>query len=95
MDATDGFAGLGSSAVAYLDDEYTRKSKLVFPTIQSDFGSTTAVEDSVRTINIALGFHSLAEHSSLFVPLSLGSSGWRSPGEPRQFPQVIYDVSIV
>ncbi|PSN51241.1 Protein misato [Blattella germanica] len=94
MDGTDGFAGLGASAVEYLEDEYSRKSKLVFPAVQSDFGNSTPVKDSIRAINLALGFHSLAEHSSLFVPLSLGSSGWREPGPPRLFPHLLYNRSL-
>jgi hypothetical protein len=42
LDGFDGFAGLGTSAVEYLEDEYSTKSKLVFPSIPSDFSNTTS-----------------------------------------------------
>jgi hypothetical protein len=93
VDGTDGFAGLGTSAVEYLEEEYSTKSKLVFPVIPSDFINTTPLWDSVRVLNLALSFSSLADHSSLFVPLCMGSSGWRQPGIPRQFPHMLYNVS--
>lgn len=93
LDGSDGYAGLGTSALEYLEDEYSTKSKLVFPTIPSEFSNTTTFQDSVRLLNLALGFHSLAEHSSLFVPLCMGSSGWRQPGVPRDFPHLRYNVS--
>ncbi|KDR19639.1 protein misato homolog 1 isoform X2 [Zootermopsis nevadensis] len=94
LDGSDGFAGLGTSALEYLEDEYSTKSKLVFPTIPSEFSNTTTFQDSVRLLNLALGFHSLAEHSSLFVPLCMGSSGWRQPGVPRDFPHLRYNSSL-
>jgi hypothetical protein len=93
LDGSDGFAGLGTSAVEYLEDEYSTKSKLVFPSIPSEFSNITPLQDNVRLLNLALTFHSLAEHSSLFVPLCLDSSGWRQPGVPRQFPHLRYNVS--
>jgi len=95
LDGSDGFAGLGTSAVEYLEDEYSTKSKLVFPSIPSDFSNTTPLQDNIRTLNIALAFHSLAEHSCLFVPLCLGSSGWKQPGVPREFPHLQYNVSNI
>ncbi|XP_069672251.1 protein misato homolog 1 [Periplaneta americana] len=94
MDGTDGFAGLGTSVVEYLEDEYSTKSKLVFPTISSEFSNTTPVKDNIRMLNLTLGFHCLSEHSSLFVPLCTGSSGWRQPGPPRVFPHLLYDKSL-
>jgi len=95
LDGSDGFAGLGTSAVEYLEDEYSTKSKLVFPSIPSDFSNTTPLQDNMRILNIALAFHSLAEHSCLFVPLCLGSSGWKQPGVPREFPHLQYNVSNI
>jgi hypothetical protein len=94
LDGSDGFAGLGTSAVEYLEDEYSTKSKLVFPSIPSDFSNTTPLQDNMRILNIALAFHSLAEHSCLFVPLCLGSSGWKQPGVPREFPHLQYNKSL-
>jgi len=95
LDGSDGFAGLGTSAVEYLEDEYSTKSKLVFPSIPSDFSNTTPLQDNMRILNITLAFHSLAEHSCLFVPLCLGSSGWKQPGVPREFPHLQYNVSNI
>ncbi|XP_067002875.2 protein misato homolog 1 isoform X2 [Anabrus simplex] len=94
MDGTDGFGGLGSSVVQYLQDEYPRKSVLAFPAIQSNFTDSSPTNDSLRVINLTLLFSKLAEHSSLFVPLSVASLGWRKPGPPREFRYLRYNNSL-
>lgn len=104
LDANNAFSGLTSACLEYLQDEYERKAVLALPLIPphySDYNFDTTegeckslIKDSLRVLNIALGFSSLAERSSLFVPLSVGSTGWRQPGPKRNFNHLIYDVSF-
>jgi hypothetical protein len=68
---------------------------LVFPTIPAEFSNTAPLQENIRIMNLTLGFHSLVEHSSLCVPLCLGSSGWKQPGVPREFPHLRYNVSNI
>ncbi|KAK9883944.1 hypothetical protein WA026_004884 [Henosepilachna vigintioctopunctata] len=99
LDAVDGFAGLSTSCIEYLQDEY-RRSVLAFPTIPSfysDYNFKTETErhqslikDSNRVLNIAFCFNALQENSSLFVPLCTGEKGWRQPGKMRNFSHCKY-----
>lgn len=103
-DSTNAFAGLSSSCLEYLHDEYDRKSLLVFPVIPShfpdnDFDSDedkvkSLMNDSVRVLNLAFSFNEFNSYSNLFVPLSLGGMGWRQPGPKRQLQHVNYNVSF-
>ncbi|XP_047117531.1 protein misato [Schistocerca piceifrons] len=94
-DSTDGFSGLCSGLLEHLADEYRGKSSLTFPTIRSTYPGSTPLQDSIRTVNILLGFTSWAEHSSLLVPLSTASSGWRTVGPPRHFPLLQYNADLL
>lgn len=88
----------------YLQDEYERKSILTFPVIPSFYTDysynddeqqqLSILKDSTRVLNMALSISSLSEYSSLLVPLSTGSTGWRQPGPKREFNHVVYNVSI-
>ncbi|KAJ8947875.1 hypothetical protein NQ318_010021 [Aromia moschata] len=102
-DCTNAFAGLSSSCVEHLKDDYDKSALLIFPVMPSYFPDrVTSVEeryqslanDSVRVLNMALGFSAFSEHASLFVPLSVGSKGWRKPGPKRQFDLVEYDHEL-
>lgn len=89
-DSTNAFAGLSSSCIQHLRDEYDRKPILVFPLIPSHFPDNeydsdkgkvhSLMNDSVRVLNLAFGFNELNLYSNLFVPLSTGKIGWRQPG---------------
>lgn len=92
MDASDGFSGIGASSLQHLEDEYSSKSVLVFPSIPSS-PAATPTADCIRAINTALLFPKLNEHSSLFVPICLGSSGWKQPGAAREFPHLKYNIN--
>ncbi|KAK5649088.1 hypothetical protein RI129_003980 [Pyrocoelia pectoralis] len=95
LDATNGFSGLTSSCLEYINDEYERKSILAFPVIPSHYVDSEderrPLKDSICVLNLALAFEMLQEKSSLFVPLCTGSNGWRKPGEPRKFYHVSYN----
>lgn len=64
----------------------------VIPPKVKDFQyADEATSDSIRVINTAFSYAKLSEFSSLFVPLSTMSRGWRSVDEPRQLPHINYD----
>lgn len=98
-DAYDAFSGLSTACLEYLKDEYERKSIFTLPLIPGYYSDYSfdddhkmVTNDSLRVLNVALCFSALTENSSLFVPLSVGSTGWRQPGPKRNFNHVIYDV---
>ncbi|XP_072393541.1 protein misato [Diabrotica undecimpunctata] len=103
-DCTNAFAGLSSSCLEYIRDEYDRKSVLLLPVIPSyfpdnDFSSEeeknqSLINDSVRVLNMTLGFNEFSAYSSLTVPLSIGSKGWRQPGPPRIFKNLDYNHKL-
>nr|XP_023030368.1 protein misato [Leptinotarsa decemlineata] len=103
-DCTNAFGGLTSSCMEHLQDDYGRKSILVFPVIPSHFPDNeyqteeeklqSVIIDSVRMLNVALSFNEFTENSSLLVPLSVGSTGWRQPGLKREFRNVVYDPKL-
>ncbi|KAB0803996.1 hypothetical protein PPYR_00966 [Photinus pyralis] len=98
LDATNGFSGLTSSCLEYINDEYERKSVLAFPVIPSryvdDEEERRPLKDSICVMNLALAFEMLRERTSLFVPLCTGATGWRKPGEPRKFHHVSYNHNL-
>lgn len=64
----------------------------VIPPKVKDFThADEATSDSIRVINTAFSYAKLSEFSSLFIPLSTMSRGWRSVDEPRQLPHINYD----
>ncbi|CAH1981359.1 unnamed protein product [Acanthoscelides obtectus] len=98
-DSFTAFGGLASGCLEHLRDEYDRKSILVFPVIPSHFPTTndcttaqSVINDSVRTVNLALSFNQFATHSSMFVPLSTSTRSWRQAGPGRNFQYIDYDA---
>lgn len=95
---------MSSSCIQHLRDDYDRKSILVFPLIPSHYPDNnydsdegkvqSLINDSVRVLNLALGFNELNLYSNLFVPLSTGEMGWRQPGPKRNLQHINYNVSI-
>lgn len=94
FDCVDGFSGLTSECLEYLNDEYSY-STLVFPVmppvIPQFKNCDTPMSDSIRVANIAMSYSHLSENCSLFVPLSTMTRGWRQLSNPRKFPLVSYD----
>ncbi|XP_049284419.1 protein misato [Anopheles funestus] len=94
FDCCDGFSGLAIKLLEHLQDEYG-KSSLVFPVFPPKApmfkNADEAMSDSIRVVNTALAFAQLAEHCSLFVPLSTMGRCWRNVGEPRSLPNLVYD----
>lgn len=97
LDANNAFCGLATSCLEHLQDEYERKTIFAMPLLPPYYKKTNEDDEnksSLRVLNTALGFSFLAEKSSLFVPLSLASNGWKQPGPQRNFNHVNYDVRL-
>ncbi|XP_075217245.1 misato mitochondrial distribution and morphology regulator [Lycorma delicatula] len=94
LDGHDGFSGLSSGCLQYINDEYATKAVLAFLCLPADFPSTTVIEDSKRVVNIALTVSSLPDLSSLFSPISPIKEGWRKPKEFRVYPYLNYDPEL-
>lgn len=90
-DATDGFAGLCSSALQYIKDEYPSKACLVFPVIPP---RTSDSNFRLRNINTALLIASLSEMADMFSPLSLSADCWNQTESYREFPHLAYNPSL-
>ena len=92
LDSTDGFAGLGSSCIQHLRDEYG-KSILTFPTFDGTSTEPTAAE-LVKIVNTVLCWQTIGEHSSLFSPLGCRNEIWPQTGNSREFSNITYDPRI-
>lgn len=94
LDAIDGFSGVAVKCMEYLEDEYS-KSILAFPLIPcrtKNFQfADEGMSETIRLVNIAFSYTKLSEFSSMFVPLSTMERGFRSLGDPRKFPNILYD----
>ncbi|XP_022907256.2 protein misato [Onthophagus taurus] len=104
FDGTDGFAGLSSSCIEHLRDEYHKKSILAIPIIPSHYKDydliseederKSQINDSLRIINLAMCFHDLSELSSIFIPLSTIENGWKRPFVNRSFKNITYNNKL-
>ncbi|XP_031847149.1 misato mitochondrial distribution and morphology regulator [Nomia melanderi] len=92
LDSVDGFGGLGASCIEHLRDEYG-KSILSFPCMDSR-RSDPSKFDLIKSVNTALCWQQIGEHSSLYSPLCCGQTGWPQPGEPRTFDYLSYDSGL-
>lgn len=93
FDCVDGFSGLTMKCLELIEDEYSKSIlaiPLIPPRVSNCRNADEAMSDSIRLINIAMTYANLSEFSSLFVPLSTMSRGWRQIGLPRQFPNLNY-----
>lgn len=93
MDTHNGFGGLGSELLKYVQEEFPRKGILTFGFTPANVDDTTATARASRIINSALVFDKTCEHSSLFVPASLASSIWRALGAPVKMRNVTFNTS--
>lgn len=93
IDTHDGFGGLGVGLTRYLEDEFPGKGIFTFGFTPADVPDNNALARSTRIINSALAYDGLSTHSSLFVPVSLAKSLWKSLGQPVEFPHLNYKPS--
>lgn len=95
FDGEDGFAGLASSTLQHINDEYN-KTSICFPVFapnprtfkQADSNLT----DTIRVVNIAMSYANLIEDqaSALIVPLSTAAKVWRRSYGSRKLPLYEY-----
>ena len=91
LDTHDGFGGLGAGILKHIEEEYPGKGILTFGLTPSNTPDNTAQARSSRIINSALAYDKACTHSSLFVPLSLATSLWRTVGAVAKFPYLSYE----
>lgn len=75
MDSLNGFSGLASKTLEYLNDEYYNKNIIAMP-VMSDNSINDNENSELHAVNTSLLFSSLFEHSNMFVPLATSSGGW-------------------
>ncbi|XP_059174651.1 protein misato homolog 1-like [Physella acuta] len=94
MDSHNAFAGLASSVLSYLMEEFSNKSRLSFSLTPTTAPDQTPAERSARLLNSALGLYHCSNSSSLYVPVSLASTLWKSIGKPIDFPHLTYKAQL-
>ncbi|OAD59046.1 Protein misato [Eufriesea mexicana] len=92
QDSVDGFAGIGTSCMQHLRDEYG-KSILSFPCMDSK-KSEPSTSNLIKALNTALCWQSVEEYASLFSPLCCGQTVWPQIGDPRIFDHLTYNSEL-
>ncbi|KAJ8304930.1 hypothetical protein KUTeg_018513 [Tegillarca granosa] len=90
IDTNDGFGGLGSDIVQYLQDEYSTKGLFTFGLTPSTLPDNTASLRANRILNSVITYSRCIHNSSLFSPLSLADSLWKTVGPSVQLPYLNY-----
>ncbi|KAM9838752.1 protein misato homolog 1 [Aulostomus maculatus] len=93
-DLADGFAGLGSKVTEMLQDAYGGRGILTWGLAPVSHPNSTPMMDLYHLLNCTLGTVHLANHSSLFCPLTLRGDLGRRPSSPVAFPYLNYDPSM-
>ncbi|XP_061597999.1 protein misato homolog 1 [Cololabis saira] len=93
-DLADGFSGLGSRLTELLQDSYGGRGILTWGAAPVSHPHSTPVKDLYRLLNCTLGTIHMANHSSLFCPLTLRGGLGRRPTSPPLFPHLSYDPSV-
>uniref|UniRef100_A0A3Q0SMA0 Protein misato homolog 1 n=1 Tax=Amphilophus citrinellus TaxID=61819 RepID=A0A3Q0SMA0_AMPCI len=92
-DLSDGFAGLGSKVTELLRDSYGGRGILTWGLLPVSHPDSV-MKDLYRLLNCTLGMVHMADHSSLFCPLTLRGGLGRRPSSPTAFPHLSYDPSL-
>lgn len=92
VDTHDGFGGVGAQTLQHLADEYTSKSVMTFGFTPANLPDDTPVSRANRILNSALSYQKCFTHSSLFFPLSLANSLWKTLGNYADFPQLDFKM---
>ncbi|XP_037934888.1 protein misato-like [Teleopsis dalmanni] len=93
FDCYNGFSGLASKCLEYINDEYT-KANFVVPVYSPKNilfeNADEPMSDSIRVVNSALAFNALTEQASMFMPISTQDRVWRQLGKSREISLVNY-----
>ncbi|XP_060066372.1 protein misato homolog 1-like [Ylistrum balloti] len=90
LDTFDGFGGLGSHVLQHLEDEYSSKGIFTFAVTPNNLPDNTPQNRANRILNSAISFSKCWSNSSLFVPMCLANSLWKTVGPPVQLPHLQY-----
>ncbi|XP_034017414.1 protein misato homolog 1 [Thalassophryne amazonica] len=93
-DLADGVSGLGSKVTELLQDSYSGRGILTWGLAPVDHPNSTPMMDLYHLLNTTLGMVHLANHSSVFCPLTLRGGLCRRPTSPAVFPHLNYDPSL-
>jgi len=91
MDSLNGFGGLASKILEYLNDEYYNKNIIAMP-VMSDNYIIGDDNSELHAANTSLLFTSLFEHSNMFVPLTTSSGGWEKSQSHLNLDYLSYKV---
>lgn len=91
MDSLNGFSGLASKTLEYLNDEYSNKTIIAMP-VMSDNYIIGNENSELQAINTTLLFSSLFEHSNMFVPLTTSTGGWAKSQNHLNLEYLSYKV---
>lgn len=96
FDSCNGFSGITSLVMQHLDDEYSRRASICFPTFQSSKPPPYKdIKDQMhRLYAILLSLSSMTSYSSLFSPLALSSDVIKFSEPHRKFPFLQYNPSV-
>ncbi|XP_078313704.1 protein misato homolog 1-like isoform X2 [Crassostrea virginica] len=92
VDTHDGFGGVGAQILQHIADEYSSKSVMTFGFTPSSLPDDTPVKRANRILNSALSYQKCFSQSSLFFPLSLANSLWKTLGDFAEFPHLDYKL---
>ncbi|XP_062578532.1 protein misato homolog 1-like isoform X1 [Saccostrea cucullata] len=92
VDTHDGIGGFSAETLQHLRDDYSSKSIMTFGFTPPNLPDDTAVRRANRILNSVLSYHKSFTHSSLFFPLSLANSLWKTIGNYVNFPQLDYKL---
>lgn len=93
MDSLNGFGGLATKALEYLQDEYSNKNIIALP-VMSDNSILDEENSELQAVNTSLLFSSLFEHSNMFVPLSTSPGGWIKSQSHLSLDHLLYKVCL-
>lgn len=95
FDCHNGYSGLATQCLEYLNDEYS-KANFAVPVFSPKSvifqAADDAMTDSIRLVNSALAYSKLIEQSSMFLPLSTQARVWRQLGDSRKLPLLNYEA---
>ncbi|OWF43159.1 protein misato homolog 1-like [Mizuhopecten yessoensis] len=90
LDTFDGFGGLGSHVLQHLEDEYSSKGIFTFGLTPNNLPDDTPQKRANRILNSAISYSKCWSNSSLFVPMCLANSLWKTIGPPVQLSHLQY-----
>ncbi|KFM62795.1 Protein misato-like protein, partial [Stegodyphus mimosarum] len=96
FDAYNGFSGISSNILQYLDDEYHARPSICFPVFEdkNTFPVQDVKQQMRRLFAILLSLDKMNSYSSLFSPLSFSDDVVELTEPYRTFPFIQYDVKL-